>query len=82
MGVSSSRRLSRLQQEGAMHGELLTISDLAAYLFGVRSERNYKRALRMVQQGHIPHIKTGSRLYVSRSQLESLLRTEPASDGD
>ena len=65
-----------------MDGELLTISDLAAYLFGEKSERNYKRALRMVQQGHIPHIKTGSRLYVSRTQLESLLRTELASDGD
>jgi poly-gamma-glutamate capsule biosynthesis protein CapA/YwtB (metallophosphatase superfamily) len=64
--------------EEMMHGELLTISDLASYLFGEGDQRNYKRALRLVQAGNIPHIYTGSRIYVTRSEVERFLAAKPS----
>lgn len=60
-----------------MNGELLTISDLAAYLFGESDQRNYKRALRLVQAGNIPSIETGSRIFVTRTEVQKFLASEP-----
>lgn len=63
-----------------MHGELLSISDLAAYLFGESSQRNYKRALRLVQAGNIPSIDTGSRIFVTRTEVQKFLESHPTGD--
>ena len=63
-----------------MHGELLSVSDLAAYLFGESNQRNYKRALRLVQAGNIPSIDTGSRIFVTRTQVQKFLESHPTGD--
>jgi hypothetical protein len=75
----NNRRHNKVMEE-MMHGELLTISDLASYLFGESDQRNYKRALRLVQAGHIPSIETGSRIFVTRTQVQKFLESNPTGD--
>ena len=66
-----------------MNGELISVSDLANYLFGERSARNYKRALRLVQNGSIPSINTGTRYFVTKTEVERFLASKsPGNGGD
>jgi hypothetical protein len=63
-----------------VNGELIPVSDLADYLFGERSARNYKRALRLVQNGSIPSINTGTRYFVTKTEVEKFLASNAQRD--
>ena len=65
---------------GMMYGELLSISQLATYLFGESNQKNYKRALRLVQAGNIPSVKAGSRIFVTGTQVQKFLESNPTGD--
>ncbi len=62
------------------NGELLTVSQLADYLYGESSASNYKRALRFIQSSGIKSIEAGARIYVTRTEVNRYLGNENAGD--
>lgn len=58
------------------NGELVALSDLGNYLFGERSAANYKRALRLVQGGSIACIRTGTRIFVTKTEVERFMQSQ------
>ena len=62
------------------NGELLTISELADYLYVESGTSHYKRALRFVQSSGIKSITAGARIYVTRTEVNRYLGNEGAGD--
>ena len=53
-----------------MDGNLLTLHEAAAYLFGEDTDASYKRTWRLIKSNDVPTIKTGKKIYVARAVLD------------
>ena len=53
-----------------MDGNLLTLHEAAAYLFGEDTDASYKRTWRLIKSNGVPTIKTGKKIYVARAVLD------------
>ena len=57
-----------------MDGNLLTLHEAAAYLFGEDTVATYKRTWRLIKSNDVPTIKTGKKIYVARAVLDDACR--------
>ena len=55
-----------------MDGNLLTLHEAAAYLFGEDTDASYKRTWRLIKSNDVPTIKTGKKIYVARAVLDNV----------
>lgn len=61
------------QPKGAvMDGNLLTLHEAAAYLFGEDTVATYKRTWRLIKSNDVQTISSGKKIYVARAVLDDV----------
>jgi len=55
-----------------MDGNLFTLHEAAAYLFGEDTDASYKRTWRLIKSNDVPTVKTGKKIYVARAVLDDV----------
>jgi hypothetical protein len=53
-----------------MDGNLLTLHEAAAYLFGEDTDASYKRTWRLIKSNDVATITSGKKIYVARAVLD------------
>tara|TARA_R100000234_G_scaffold62704_1_gene38116 strand:- start:555 stop:746 length:192 start_codon:yes stop_codon:yes gene_type:complete len=56
-----------------MDGKLLTIRQVAQYLFGGDTDQLHKRAYRLIQSHDIEIVRSGRTIYVNKNKLDAEL---------
>ena len=56
-----------------MDGNLLTLHEAAAYLFGENTDNNYKRTWRLIKSNDVQTISSGKKIYVARAVLDNFI---------